>query len=630
MNYEFTAKSIIFQIGGKKNIKSLTHCITRLRFVVDNKSKVNMKGLEDIEGVLTVIDSGGQIQVVIGSEVDDVYEAVVKNAKLEDENISSETGYEVKKKPLDAFIDLISGIFQPIIRVLAAAGIIKGLLIIAVFSGLLTKNSGFYIVLFSAADVVFYYLPILVGVSAAKKFKINPYLGLVIGGSLVHPSIVAITKGEVLFQVFTGTILQSNVFTTFLGIPVILMNYSSSVVPALFAIFFASKVDKFARKHLNKNIKEVFAPAITLCITVPFTLLLIGPVATYLSNFISYGLNVAYNAYPPLAGFILGGLWQVLVMFGLHWGVIPLFINEIMTTGSSGIFALITATPLATAGVVLAIYLKTKNKDLKSLAFPAMISSFCGVSEPSLYGITLPRKKPFFITLFSAAIGGLIIGLFKGRMYLIGAGGVFSIASAINPETGPNNMLYGYIFALLVALVLGFTLTWMFGFDDKTDPILNKERKTIKEVTEIYSPMQGTIVELNTLEDKAFSKGIIGDGLAINPTDGKVYAPFSGTLSVVFPTGHAFGITGDDGLEMLIHIGIDTVKLDGKGFKTFFKQGDAVKQGDLIAEFNIEEIKAQGYSLISPVIITNGLKNRTIVKTNENSINYQDSFIQLI
>ena len=631
MNYEFAAKSIIFQIGGRKNIKSLTHCITRLRFVVNDKEKVNLQGLEDIDGVITVIDSGGQIQVVIGSEVDDVYDAVVKKAKLDDDSISSDTGHEVKKKPLDAFIDLISGIFQPVIRILAGAGIIKGTFVILLYAGVLTSSAGVYIILNSAADTILYYLPVIIGVSAAKKFKINPYLGLVIGAALVHPSILGLSSGEPLYQVFTGTIFQSDVYTTFLGIPVIMMNYSSSVMPAIFAIYFASKVDKSARKFLNVNVREVFAPVITLCVTVPVTLILIGPAATYLSSILSTALNAAYTTFPPLAGLVLGGTWQILVMFGLHWGIIPLFINEIVTTGSTGIASISSVGTTVTAGVVFAIYLKTKNKGLKSLSFAGFVSAMCGVTEPALYGITLPRKKPFYITLIVSAIAGLISASFGARIYVPGGMGVFKIPTAINPATGPAMDFYGYVIAVVVGFVLAFILTWFFGFADETDPLLNKKRvETKKEVTNIYSPMQGAVVALNSLDDKAFSEGLIGDGVAINPTDGKVYAPFDGTLSVVFPTGHAFGVTAADGTEMLIHVGVDTVKLDGKGFKSFFKQGDAIKQGDLIAEFDIEAIKAAGYSLLSPIIITNGLENRSLVKTTEETVVHQDNLLQLV
>jgi len=386
-------------------------------------------------------------------------------------------GHEVSKKPLDAFIDLVSGIFQPIIRILAGAGIIKGLFVILLYYGFVTKASGFYIILNSAADSILYYLPVIVGVSAAKKFKLNPYLGLVIGAALVHPQILGLMNGDPLYQIFTGTIFESNVYTTFLGLPVIMMNYSSSVMPAIFAIFFASRVDRAIRKVLNKNIKELFAPVITLACTVPATLLLIGPLATYLSSILSGGLNAVYTFFPPLAGLLLGGTWQVLVMFGLHWGIIPLFINEIVTTGSTGIASLSSVGTTVTAGVVFAIYLKTKNKELKALSMAGFISSICGVTEPALYGITLPRKKPFYITLIASAIAGLISASFGARIYIPGASGVFKIPTAINPEIGPDMGFYGYILALVVGFILAFVLTWIFGFSDATDPILNKNKK---------------------------------------------------------------------------------------------------------------------------------------------------------
>jgi PTS system beta-glucosides-specific IIC component len=327
----------------------------------------------------------------------------------------------------------------------------------------------------------------------------------------------------------------------------------------------------------------------------------------------------------------MGGTWQLLVMLGLHWGLIPLFINEIVTTGSSGINALVTSTPLATAGVVLAIYLKTKDKNLKSIAVPAIVSSFCGVSEPAIYGITLPRKKPFFITLISAGIGGAIIGSFGSRIYVPGGMGVFKIPTAINPEIGIDKGFYGYVIALIVAFVTGFILTWFFGFSDDKDPILNKKTgKKSKEILSIKSPLKGKVVKLENIEDEAFSKGIIGNGLGIDPVEGKVYSPFDGELTVVFPTGHALGMKSAEGTEILIHIGMDTVKLDGEGFKAYFKQGDKVKKGDLLVEFDIDFIKGKGYSLVSPVVITNADDGDKLIKTEKDQINYEDELLEFI
>jgi len=656
-NYNIIAKSIVFNVGGKKNIKSLSHCVTRLRFILKDESKVDVENLKQIDKVITVVQHGGTTQVVIGTDVGDVYDAVcdVANIKTTSEEDSTEekeengmgfTQPESKKNVLGKFIDLVSGIFIPILPALIASGVTKGLLVMLKTFGIMNATSGTYKIIYFAADSIFYFLPILVAASAAKKFRLDQILAMGIASSLLYPSLIAFTKGQVLYTLFENTIFSSDVYVTFLGLPVILMNYKQSVIPAIFAVYFASRIFKFMNKHLHPNLKRIFAPVFTLIITVPVSLIIIGPAATYLSDFLSYVLNIIYYACPPLAGLAMGFLWQVLVMMGLHWGFVPLFINEIATSGFSGFNALVTATPLATTGVVLAIYLKTKNKELKQLAAPAMVSSLCGISEPAIYGITLPRKKPFVITLIGASVGGFIIGLAKSKIFLVGGNGIFKLLSTINPEKGIDSTWYGYLIALIAAFFIGFTLTWFFGFSDKEDAkngrgpkkTAAKKNTTVEEEVpavkkdiptdgvKIASPFKGNVVLLKDFPDEVFSKGCMGEGIAIEPTEGKLYAPCDGLLEVVSSTKHAFYIKSDEGLEILVHIGIDTVKLNGEGFTVLKKQDERIKKGDLIATFDLDFIKSKGYCVTSPVVISSD-DEISVDSTQDKTVDYQGNLL---
>lgn len=630
MKYEKLAKDIIKNVGGKENVVSLTHCITRLRFKLKDENKANTEDLKNMDGVVTVVKGGGQYQVVIGNHVPDVYEEVMEIGGF---NASASEEVEENKSILNKFIDFISGVFAPTLGVLTATGMIKGFNALFLSLGWITKQSGTYQILQVIGDCFLYFFPIFLGYTAAKKFKMNEFVGMAIGSCLVYPALSSITAGKALFTLFKGTAIAAPVYIKFLGIPVILMNYSSSVIPILLATYFAAKIEKALKKVMPDVVKRFMVPALTLLIIVPITFIVIGPIATWISKFMGYLILSAYHISPIIAGIIIGGTWQLLVVCGLHWGIVPIAINNIASLGYDTVMALAMGTPLATAGVVFAIFVKTRDKNLKAISAPAWISSLFGVSEPSIYGVTLPRKKPFIITLISAAVAGGIMGFSGTKMYVMGGMGVFGIPNYINPKNGIDKGFYGYIVALAVAFILGFILTFLLGFKDEAENKKIAKDETIEPLVKqevIYSPLKGEVISLSEIEDEAFSREALGKGIAIKPTEGKIVAPADGIITTLFPTKHAIGITTDKGSEILIHVGMNTVNLNGKYFNAKVNQEDRVKKGDVILEFDTKALEEQGYSTVTPVIITNTEKYLDVIETDSKSVSYGDSLLTLI
>lgn len=640
MQYEELVSSILKNVGGKSNISSVTHCITRLRFKLKDESKANTEMIKSIKGVITVVQSGGQYQVVIGNHVPEVYKELLDYGGIQ----SDSTGQVEKPQGLlNKFIDVISNIFSPIIGVLIASGMIKGLTILLIATGLVKMGSGTQIILQAAGDGLFYFFPIFLGYTAAKKFGAKPFVGMGIGAALVYPAVaMSVAEMEPLYTLFSGTIFQSPVYITFLGIPVILMTYSSSVIPIIIAVYFSAKLEKFLTKIVPRAMRGFFIPFLTLLISVPLTYLAIGPVATWAGMLVGQALLTVYNLSPVLAGIVIGGFWQVFIMFGLHWGLVPIGMNNIATLGYDTILIAGSATPLATAGVVLGIFLKTKNKELKEVSFPAFLSAFFGITEPALYGITLPRKKTFFATLFSVAVAGGIMGFFGSKSYIVGATGIFAIPNFINPETGIDKGFIGYVIAVSVAFILGLILSLTIAYDPKQDNLEQLKEIESEEndglnlelgknvLYELQSPIKGQILPLNEVKDEAFSLGLLGKGLAIAPEEGSVFAPANGTVTTLFPTNHALGITTEDGIEILIHIGLDTVNLNGKYFYPEIKQGDEVHQGQLLLTFDKEALEEAGYSLVTPVIISNTKNYLDVVETEKNIVDYSDKLLTII
>lgn len=634
--YEELAQAIIENVGGVENVNSLTHCITRLRFKLKDVKKANTDVLKNMDGIVTVIKSGGQYQVVIGNHVPDVYSTVMEVGNFQAEGGSSDEKEE-KMSPFNKFIDIISGVFAPTLGVLAATGMLKGFNSLFLALGWLTAESGTYIMLQAIGDSLFYFFPIFLGYNASKKFKTSPFLGMCIGAALVYPSMLGAMSGTPLYTLFEGTMFESPVFITFLGIPVILMNYTSSVVPIVVATYFGGKIEKFFIKIIPDVVKTFLVPLFTLVVIVPLTFLLIGPITTWASQIIGTATVSIYNFSPIIAGILLGGFWQVFVIFGLHWGLIPVAILNLTTLGYDSILALTFAASFAQTAVVMAIFFKTRDKKLKSLAIPSIISGFFGVTEPAIYGITLPRVKMFVISCIGGAIGGIYLGLTNVLGYQMGGLGVFGFFNFINPANGDLSAVINGLIAVAIAMVSSFVLAFIVFKDD--EPVKNNDKKVErKEISNdalitkeiISSPLNGTIVPLSQVGDAAFAQGALGKGIAILPSEGKIVSPVDGVITTFFPTAHALGITSNSGAEILIHVGMDTVQLEGKHFAVKAKQGDAVKKGQVLLEFDIDAIKGAGYEIVTPVIVTNSDNYLDVVETGLADIVFGQDLLKVV
>ncbi|GKX67476.1 beta-glucoside-specific PTS transporter subunit IIABC [Inconstantimicrobium mannanitabidum] len=630
MKYEKLAQDIIKNVGGKENVNSLTHCVTRLRFKLKDEKKANTDILKNMDGVVTVVQSGGQYQVVIGNHVPDVYDDVVAVGGFA---AASEEESTEKMSPLDKFIDIVSGVFTPTLGVLCATGMIKGFNALFLALHWLSNTDGTYQILNAIGDSLFYFFPIFLGFTAAKKFKLNEFTGMAIGASLVYPTIVSLAGStKPLFKVLTGTMFESSVSTTFLNIPVLLMNYSSTVIPIIIAVYAASKVEKVFKKIIPDVVKTFLVPFCTLLVIVPLTFLAIGPVAIWLGKLLGAVTLGIYNFSPTVAGLFIGAFWQVFVIFGLHWGLVPIAINNLTTLGYDPVLATAMAASFAQTGVVAAILLKTKNKKLKSIAIPAVISGFFGVTEPAIYGITLPKKRPFILSCIGASIGGGIVGFFGSKGYMIGGMGIFALPSYIGPK-GMDMGFYGMAIGMAAALVIGFVLMIFTKFEDDQEtsqPVKQNNENTLVKQETVVSPLKGEVRQLSEVKDEAFASGALGKGIAINPKEGRVVAPVDGVVTTLFPTGHAIGITSDKGAEILIHIGMDTVQLEGKYFTPKVNQGDTVKAGQLLLEFDIKAIQAEGFSLITPVIITNSDSYLDVIETDKKTIECKEDLLTVM
>lgn len=634
-NYDQLAKDILARVGGRENVNSVFHCVTRLRFKLKNESVAKTEELKNLPGVITVMQSGGQYQVVIGNEVPDVYKAVVKVGNFPSEGqVEEETDNSGKKVGLfSRFIDMISGVFTPLLGLLAATGMIKGFTAMFLSFGWITDTSGTYQLLNATGDCLFYFFPIFLGYTAIKKFGGSPFLGMAIGASLVYPTLSGLTAGDPLYTLFAGTLIESPIHITFLGIPVILMSYSTSVIPIIIATFFAVKIERFFKNIIPKVVSTFLVPFFTLLVIVPATFILIGPVSTWAGQLIGAGATGIYDLSPVVTGLIIGGLWQVFVLFGLHWGLVPVMLLNLSTSGADPVIAMSFAASFAQIGAVLAVILKTKNTKLKSLGIPAFISGIFGVTEPAIYGLTLPLKKPFIMSCIAGGIGGGILGLAGSKLYIFGGLGVFGFPSFINKATGVDSGFYMALVACGIAFILGFILTYVVGFKDKVEatpapaPVLDPNPNSRYE---IVSPMAGEVVALNEINDVTFAGEHMGKGIAIRPTSGRVVSPITGVVQTVYRTKHAIGLVSDDGVEMLIHIGQDTVKLKGQHFTTHVKDGDRVNAGDLIVEFDLQAIKDAGYETVTPIIVTNTSNYLDIVGTKEASVHEKDKLITVL
>lgn len=629
--YTELAQDILAHVGGKENVSSVKHCVTRLRFYLKDESKADTDYLQKRDGVVTVVKAGGQYQVVIGNHVPDVYDEVLKVGGLADGgSLDIDEGDEKKGSLFDRFIDVISSLFQPFLGPLAAAGILKGITALLAATGMEATN-GIYVVMNTLGDGLFQYLPMILAVTAAKKFKMNTYTALAIAGAMVYPGL-AESVAE-----------ASKVFGLTLTLPA--GGYFNSVLPIILAIFVASKIEQFMRKVTPDVVKMFVVPFVTILITVPLTFFVVGPVANTASSWIGIAFQAVYDFSPIIYGFALGALWQVLVMFGLHWGLVPLAIMDMAQNGSSIILTAAVLPCFTQTGVLAAIWLKTKEPKVKQGAMPALISSIFGVTEPAIYGYTLPMKTPFIVSCLVSGFVGIYLSIFNVTGYAMGGMGIFLYPAYIDPATGSFHSVIHLAIGTVIAIVASFIIMMLLKVptlyttvDSPVDgqatpaaptPAAKTVSASVKDET-VKSPVTGQVVALADVEDKVFSSGAMGKGIAVEPAIGEITAPADAEVKILFPTKHAIGLVTEDGTELLIHIGMNTVELEGNHFTAYINQGDKVKAGQKLISFDTEAIRAEGYSLLTPVIVTNSSDYSDIQTTHSKEVTVQDDLIEVV
>lgn len=633
VNWDQVASEIIAGVGGRENIRSLSHCATRLRFKLKDEGKANTQALKANDNVVTVMQAGGQYQVVIGNDVPRAYAAISQSTGQGGES-AEEEGDQPKGNLLNRFIELISSVFLPILWTLAGAGLIKAFLALAVTLGF-DNTSQEYILLNAVGDAIINFLPFAIAITAAKRFKANQFTSLALAGILLYPSIIELNAaGEPVH---------------FFGIPVVMVSYVSSVIPIIVAVWLQSLLEKWLNKVLPSALRNFTTPMLVLPIVGLGTLMTVGPLTTLAASSVAAGITWVWNVAPWLAGGLLGGFWQVLVIFGLHWGLVPVMLNNLTTLGQDVMAPAVLAPVLAQGAAALAVMFKTRDAKLKQVAGPASLSGLlAGITEPAVYGVNLPLKKPFIFACIGGAIGGSMAA----------AGGAYNTAFIIPGGLAlPAFLQKGSVALTLggvaIALVFAFTATYFFGvptqsqesdaentFAEKLEngedsgipsPTIPADSKMVPadavvvpagilvavpvsstSTTDLVSPASGTSVALSDVNDPVFSSGAMGKGFAVVPENGSVFAPISGTVVTTMASGHAYGIRSETGVEVLVHVGIDTVKLGGQHFTPYVSKGDTVAAGDPLVAFDRDAVAALGIDTSVITIVTNSGNFSTI------------------
>ncbi len=586
--YESLAKSIVEKIGGSENVSTAAHCQTRLRFVLKDEGKADTEAIKGLDGVANVVKSGGQYQVIIGTHVEEVYEEV---AKFVSPGENSETNEKDSRNPINKLIDFISGAFSPIIPAISGAGMIKALLALLVLFNVVSRDSQTYYVVNFMADAVFYFLPVLLAYTAAVKLKCSPYLAVALGGILLHPSFSALVAAGEPVVVF--------------GIPMRLVGYGTSVIPILLIVFAQSYIENFVKKFIPNSVKIIFVPMITIFVTGLLGLLLLGPIGAYAGDYLAKGFDIMQEYGSWIAPTLIGALLPIMVMFGLHHSIAPLGVIQLTSVGYEGIFgpgAMVSN--IAIGAAVLVTGFRSKDKKTKQLASANGITALMGITEPGLYAVALPKKYPLIASIVGGGLGGLYAGITETVRFATGSSGLPAIPLYIGEDI--SNVI-NIVIAIVITMVVSGALTYVlsFKFEKETEEIIPETKEIQLEDTQILNPIEGEIIPLSEVKDEAFASEALGKGFAINPTVGKVVAPFNGKVAAIFPTKHAIGLESETGVEILIHVGLNTVELGGEHFEVFVESGQEVKQGQLLSTFDIEKIKAAGYPTQVPVVVTN-------------------------
>ena len=627
-DYTQLAKEVVAAVGGKENIVNVTNCMTRLRFVLKDDSIPDKDKVAGIKGVKGVMNQGGQYQVIIGTHVSEVVKDVRREAQISGEgSINKEDMKLIKKDSLwNRFFKTISGCIMPMLGPMIAGGIIKGILVILVTAGILTKTDGTYLVLYAAGDAILYFMPVIVGFTCGKVFDCNPYVTAVIGAAFLYPDLVSAVSAE-------GGI-------TFLKIPVAAASYTNTFLPIVLASFVASKLEKLAKKFIPSMLQLMLVPTFVLAVTVPLSWIVIGPVMNTVSSWLSKGVFGIFGMSPLLGGTLLGAFWQLVVLLGLHAAFIPILMNNLFSQGYDPVNAVLGLTVWALAGVTLGYALKNKDPEKRGIGFGSLASALCGVTEPAIYSIALPNFKLFVCAWIGGGISGGILGALGGKMYTMAGDGLFRIPAMINPE-GLDISFYGFIICALISFAVSAVLAFIMADSgveeaeqvaEQMDTDMNnhvlEENKMISDNKEtiIYAPVSGKVICREDIPDETFASGIMGEGVGIKPEEEIIVAPFDGEITSVVDTGHAGGLTSSDGVELLIHVGVDTVKMQGDGFQVFVTEGQKVKTGEKLLKFDRDKIRKAGYSDTTAVLVTNS-DDYSSVKTVAENVKQKDTVI---
>ena len=614
MDYQKIAQQILELVGGKENIINLTHCFTRLRFQLNDSKKANREKLLQTEGVISVVESSGQYQVVLGNKVTKIYEQLLPLIGELEQSNQTEPKVSLGVKILNAF----AAIFTPIIPAIAASGMLKGILAIAVMIGnyyyqtdIKTYNT--YTILHAASDAVFYFMPIILGYTASKVFKAHEFISMIIGATLCYPSIVNLMASKTEVTLFTIELTKAS--------------YTSSVIPIILAVFILSYVQRFLEYIIPEVLKIIMVPTFSLLIMIPATLLIFGPIGIYIGEFINWIYYYIMGVSPILLGAFIGGVWCILVIFGAHRAIVPIGINDVAQTGRQNLLAFAGAANFSQAGAALGVFFKTKNKNLKTVAASATITALFGITEPAIYGANLRLKKPMICAVVCGALAGGLMGWGGSYGTAFANQGVLTIP--VYAEAGTKAFLC-YLIGIGFAFFGSCIMTMIVGFNDIPN---EKESKTIQTPlttdTTILSPVEGEVIALNQVKDEVFASGAMGKGIAVYPKVGEIVAPADCTVSVLYPTLHAIGLTLDNGIELLIHIGIDTVKLQGKYFQSYVQAGQHITKGTKIVSFDIDKIKE--FDLTTSIIVANSDQYKNIEYCQKGHVSKKDNllFIQV-
>lgn len=615
-DYSALARDILREVGGEQNIHGFSRCATRLRLVLNETPAEAKSKIQGLPGVIAVVESGGQFQVVIGTHVADVFNAM--NDLVGDNH--SANAAPIKTRWLDRVIATMSAVFAPIIYILAAAGILQGILIVVSLIDDSIKTSDTFAILNFMSWTPFAFLPVFIAITAARHFKCNPYIAVLCCCALINPDWTAMAGR-----------IASGETVTFLFFPLAKTVYTSSVLPPLFLVWALSWLEKRVDRMLPSVISALFTPLICFVIIVPLTLIAIGPITTWAAMGIASGYNVLFNAAPALAAAVIGGVWQVIVIFGVHWGITPVIMANFDTNGYDSFQAYQTIAVIGQMAAVFGVFLKTRNTELKTTSLSAGVTAIFGITEPAIYGVTLRFKKPFICGCIGGAVGAVVASLF-GSLYYAYAGlpGLLTIVNSISPDA-PMSFI-GEVVGSATAIILTIVLVQFVGFNDpvaeenapatpvNTENKSNTDSVAVKTPLTILSPMQGTVIPLENVADEAFSQKVLGDGVAIQPSEGLVVAPSDAKVETLIESHHAIGLTCENGAELLIHVGLNTVNLQGQYFTPLVKEGDWVTAGTPLLRFDKEAIEAAGYALTTPVLIINSDEYTLTIEQSEGEI----------